>query len=270
MQGFNDRRFALARKRRGLTKQQLAVEVGVSRRIITAYERGEKQPTAASIEKLADVLSCPPDAFFGDDIDEPGVDGTSFRALTSMTARTRDQALGAAAQALALAGWLDERFVLPAPNVPRYEGAGPETAADTVRSEWGLGERPIKNMIHELEAQGVKVFSLPEECASIDAFSFWRDDCPFVFLNARKSTEHSRMDCAHELGHLVLHYRGIAHGRQAEREAAAFASAFLMPRGTVLANAPFGGTLPQLIRAKRTWRVSLAALAYRMHDLMWS
>ena len=58
-----------------------------------------------------------------------------------------------------------------------------------------------------------------------------------------------------------------ARGLDAEKEAAEFASVFLMPEGSVLANAPQGGTLNQLIAAKRKWSVSLRALVYRMHAL---
>ena len=267
MAGFNERRLNLARRRRGLTKQQLASEGGVSRRMVTAYERGEKHPSDPTLRRIAALLRYPIGFFEGDDLDEPPVDGTSFRALSTMTARTRGQAGASSAIALALDDWLGERFGLPQPDVPRYAGADPEMAAETVRSEWGLGERSIKSMIQTLEAHGVRVFSLPEECASIDAFSFWRDDRPYVFLNTRKSPEHSRMDGAHELGHLVLHWKGGAHGRDTEREAAQFGSAFLMPCGSVLASAPVAGTLPQLIKAKRKWSVSLAALTYRMHEL---
>ena len=40
-----------------------------------------------------------------------------------------------------------------------------------------------------------------------------------------------------------------------------------MDSATVLAEAPVGGSLPQLIKAKRHWKVSVSALVYRMHGL---
>ncbi len=52
-----------------------------------------------------------------------------------------------------------------------------------------------------------------------------------------------------------------------EREANAFASAFLMPRDDVVARRPSLVTVPQLIALKSYWGVSLAALAYRMNGL---
>ena len=239
----------------------------VSLRMVTAYERGEKQPGPQTLQRMSRTLKFHPAFFSGDDLDEPPTDGTSFRALSNMTARQRDQALGSATLALALSDWIDERFALPLPDVPQYQGVDPATAAIAVRSEWSLGERPIKNMSDTLEARGVRVFSLAEECRAVDAFSFWRGDRPYVFLNTMKSGEHGRMDGAHELAHLVLHWKGTAHGRTAEHEAAQFASEFLMPKGSVLAEAPRGGHYQQLIVAKRKWRVSLAALTYRMHAL---
>jgi Zn-dependent peptidase ImmA (M78 family)/DNA-binding XRE family transcriptional regulator len=264
---FNHSRVDLARKRRGLTKTTLAREARISTRSLTAYERGEKEPTADTVARLAAALHFPVEFFKGADLDEPPLEGSSFRALSTLTARQRDQAMGSAALALALMDWIDVRFNLPEPNVPRLRGVDAETAAQAVRRGWGLGERTAPNMVHLLEAQGVRVFSLAEECAEVDAFSFWRGLVPYVFLNTMKTPERSRMDAAHELGHLVLHWHGGPKGRDAEREAQAFGSAFLMPRGSVLAEAPRGARLDQLVAAKRRWNVAVANLAYRMHAL---
>ncbi len=267
MPGFNPQRLSVARRRHGYTKTALASEINVSVRMITAYERGEKQPGPFNLQRLGQTLRCPVAFFDGDDLDEPPIDGTSFRALSTLTAREREQVRGSAAIALAFSDWIDERFNPPAPDVPQYQGVDPTTAAMGVREEWGLGERTAPNMVHLLEAHGVRVFSLVEECSSVDAFSFWRGEVPHVFLNTVKTAEHRRMDAAHELGHLVLHWRGTARGLDAEKEAVEFASVFLMPEGSVLANAPQGGTLDQLIAAKRKWGVSLPALVYRMHEV---
>jgi Zn-dependent peptidase ImmA (M78 family) len=72
-------------------------------------------------------------------------------------------------------------------------------------------------------AGGIRIFSLAIDAREVDAFSLWKAATPFVFLNGNKSSEHSRYDAAHELGHLVLHHHGTPQGRDAEREADAFA-----------------------------------------------
>ena len=138
-------------------------------------------------------------------------------------------------------------------DVPRIQpGTDPETAAEIVRQEWGLGTKPIPNLLHLMEAKGVRVFSLAQECREVDAFSLWRKQ-PFVFLNTQKSAEHSRFDAAHELGHLVMHWHHeLPQGKQVEREANDFAGALLMPASGILANVPRNPTLPQLLRLKPT------------------
>ena len=240
----------------------------ISPRMITAYERGEKEPSTATRARLAELLNFPETFFAGGDLEPVGLEGSSFRAATRMTARRRDQALASGTLALALADWIEARFELPESAVPQYQGVDPETAADGVRAEWGLGEQRIANVVHLAEAHGVRVYSLVEECRDMDAFSFWRDGRPYALTNTMKSAERRRMDLAHELGHLVLHWRGGAHGRAAEHEADRFGSALLMPRGSVFAYAPRRSpTVDEVAEAKKHWGVSVAALAYRMHAL---
>jgi Zn-dependent peptidase ImmA (M78 family)/DNA-binding XRE family transcriptional regulator len=265
---FNPKRLTLARRRRGLTKTKLAALVGLELRSITAYENDEWKPEPDSLQRLAAVLRFPERFFCGDDLEEIAPDIVSFRSMSKMTSGQRDSALGAGAIALLLSDWIEARFDLPRAALPDLsQEPSPEAAADTLRRLWGLGEMPIKNMIHLLEARGVRVFSLSIDTSQLDAFSMWHADTPFVFLNTKKSCEHSRFDAGHELGHLVLHRHAGARGQEVEREANAFASALLMPRASVLANAPHMATVDQLIRHKTYWTTSVAALCYRLHDV---
>jgi Zn-dependent peptidase ImmA (M78 family)/transcriptional regulator with XRE-family HTH domain len=254
-----------------MTKRALAEAASISTRSLSAYESDntDQTPSAETVQRLARALGFPENYFTGPDLPEPRLAAASFRALSTLTARQQKQAFASAWFACSLATWITDAFVLPDVDVPKLTGVDPETAAEAVRQEWGLGQRPISNMVHLLEACGVRVFSLTDECAEIDAYSFWNGDgLPYVFLNTLKSAERSRMDAAHELGHLVLHWgHDRARGRDAETEAKRFGSAFLMPRGSVLAEARAGARLSHLLQDKRRWGVSAAALAYRMHDL---
>jgi Zn-dependent peptidase ImmA (M78 family)/DNA-binding transcriptional regulator YiaG len=265
---FNPTRLTLARKRRGLTKIELARKISVEVRSVTAYESGEYSPSDDAINRLRSVLQFPAEFFYGDDLEEPRPDTASFRAMSKMTAAQRDMALGEGTIALQLNEWIEARFELPSADLPDLSREPtPEAAAYSLRRLWALGELPIKNMIHLLEAKGVRVFSLAIEAREVDAFSMWKDLTPLVFLNTHKSTEHSRYDAAHELGHLVLHRHASPQGREAEREADEFASAFLMPRSSVLAHAQRFPTLAGLIQLKKIWNTSVAALNYRLHAI---
>jgi Zn-dependent peptidase ImmA (M78 family)/DNA-binding XRE family transcriptional regulator len=264
---FNYSRVDLARRRRGITKAALADEVGISTRSLRKYERDEAEPSALTINQIAKVLNFPVEFFYGDTLDEPTVEGASFRSLTRLSASQRHQALASGALALAFSDWIAQRFDLPAATLPDYGGSDPETAAEAVREEWGIGEKPVGKLVPLLEAHGIRVFSLVEECKEVDAFSFWRGSLPYVFLNTMKTVERSRADAAHELGHLILHAHGGPRGREVEAEAHAFAAAFLMPRNSVIARLPFNASLAQIIKAKSYWRVSAVNLARRAFHL---
>jgi len=87
-------------------------------------------------------------------------------------------------------------------------------------------------------------------------------------LNNFKTAESSIFDCAHELGHLVMHKHGDPkETRAAEREANNFASAFLMPGKDVRAQVRRPITIQVILEAKFRWRVSAMALAYRLNSL---
>ena len=264
---FNPQRLHLARLRRGLTMKSLAKQVSLQARSISAFEKGEFAPSNDTLRKLAKYLRFPVGFFFGPNLDVPSTRSMSFRALSRMTAGERDAALGAGALALALNDWLDNRFILPTPDVPEVHFEEPESASEIVRSEWDLGYRPIPNLIHLLELKGVRVYSLAHDTRNVDAFSFWRNETPFIFLDRQRTAERIRFDAAHELGHLVQHKHGGPLGQDAETQANVFASAFLMPASSIFGTVRHGVTLQRLIRLKKNWGVSVAALAHRLHKL---
>jgi Zn-dependent peptidase ImmA (M78 family) len=264
---FNPTRLSIARKRRLLNKKQLAALLGAEPHTVIRWERSQTEPTDENIDSIVKQLGYPKAFFFGPDVDSPSRECTSFRSQTMMSAAERDAALAAGQLGFLISDWVSERFELPEVKLPDLRQYEHDSAARTLRQEWGLGEKPITNMIQLLESKGVRVFSLAENTAHVNAYSLWRGGKPFVFLNTFKSAECSRFDAAHELAHLVLHQDGSVTGREAEDQANRFASSFLMPRADVLSVLPRVHHLQQLITAKQRWRVSLAALNYRVHKL---
>lgn len=262
-------RLKLARARRGLTAKALAEQAGVSVDTIKRLEKGRNEPEPDTIKKLSGALGYPVEFFFGSKIDAVDPGAVSFRSFSKMTARERDASLGAGSVGLMLSEWVEERFGLPESALIdlSYE-SDPEVAAAHVRQHWSLGEQPVADLLSLLEAKGVRLFSLTENTASVNAFSFWRGGKPYIFLNNFKTAESSRFDAAHELAHLVMHMHGDPKkGRNVEREANAFASAFLMPAADLIARIPRRITADIVIRAKARWRVSAMAMAYRLHQL---
>ncbi|MEP2890445.1 helix-turn-helix domain-containing protein [Tateyamaria sp.] len=267
---FSSKRLSLARKRRRLTAKGLAEGAGVSPVTITRLENGQNEAEPATVEKLADVLGYPTAFFFKEEPTPLTKEIVSFRSLKSMSAKERDAALSAGEIGVEVYTWLDNHFNLPSLNLPPFDPElTPEAAAEALRQHWGLGFDPIQNLLKLLEAKGIRVLGLEENTANVDAFSFWQDDSAYVFLNSYKSAERSIFDAAHELGHLVLHKHGETSGangdtRSVEMEANRFASAFLMPEEDIRARMPRLITADLIIKAKKRWRVSAMALAYRL------
>jgi Zn-dependent peptidase ImmA (M78 family)/DNA-binding XRE family transcriptional regulator len=261
-------RLIIARKRRGLTLARLAELTQLSTRSVSLYENGHQTPSEDTLRLLAQTLDVSP-AFLGaSDLDEIPQDAVSFRALSKMTARQRDRALSAGRVALLINDWIEERFSLPDADVPSLTGHDPEAAAEVVRARWGLGEKPIGNLLHLLEAHGVRVYSLTAENDELDAFSlYWRGQ-PFVFLSTGKTGERGRFDAAHELGHLVLHgEHEVPHRPTAEVQANRFAAAFLMPAASVLGHGLHEATTERILDTKAVWKVAAMALTHRLHEL---
>lgn len=290
---FNMGRFDLARQRRGLTKRELAHRLEVTDRTVSNWYNNQ-QVDEKNLEKAAEILDFPINFFYGREVEKIQVESVSFRALTKMTARKRDMAISQTILAEMISDWIDQNFDLPLPNVPdlhelrsdfstatigsldetdendvRYylEYSYPEACADTVRKAWGLGEQPIPNLIALLESKGIRVFSLTDEAQDVDACCRWTSGRPFIFLNTSRTAERCRFDLAHELGHLVMHKHGIIEGIHVEQEANAFASAFLMPRRSLLANPLRIPSLKSILSKKVIWQVSAAALTYRYNKL---
>ncbi|MEB2854112.1 ImmA/IrrE family metallo-endopeptidase [Pseudomonas atacamensis] len=272
MSEVNPKQITFARVRRRITKAQLAKELGISSRSLQNYETGATYPDPAALEKIAKLLNFPQQFFFIDeDMPELMEHSVSFRKLSKMTDALKACTFAAGSIAFRVNQWIEERFTLPSAELPDLSDLEPEEAAATLRRAWGLGNAPIPNMIHLLESKGIRVFSLAEEAREVDAFCTWYEGKPFVFLNTIKSAERSRFDAAHELGHLVRDVytmqHGQAHGPEMERQADAFAAAFLMPRDSVAANQPPAFTINYLMKLKHYWGVSLAAMAYRFNSL---
>ncbi|WP_376097222.1 XRE family transcriptional regulator [Roseomonas sp. CCTCC AB2023176] len=264
---LNPERIDFVRRRLGLTKIGLASSLEVDRKVLQRFETGKADLPAACVRRLCDLSGYPVEFFYKGTPVYPNPAGVSFRSLKSLTAASRDAAMAAGALAFEFDDWISAKYDLPIHSLVQVESSTPAAAALYLRAKWGIGERPIGNMINLLEAHGVRVFSLAEETRHLDAYSLWRDDKPYIFLNTLKTTERSRMDAAHELGHLVMHrHTGSSH-INAEDEAQAFASAFMMPPNDLKAEFQWVRSLNELIEKKRRWGVSVAALNYAVHKI---
>ena len=254
---LNPERLELVRLRLGLTKIEFADTLGVDRKTLQRFESGKYELPEICEVNLIRISGYPKEFFESHKaLEYPNPDGVSFRSLRSLTASSRNSALAAGALAFIFDDFITSEYNLPNHSLtPEVTSVSPTKAALSLRSYFGIGFRPIGNLLNLLEANGIRVFSLVEETRHLDAYSLWRNNKPYIFLNTLKTAERSRFDAAHELGHLILHrHTGSSHAN-AESEADSFASAFLMPREDLFAEIPRVISLYEIIAKKRRWGV---------------
>ena len=256
-------RIRIARTRRGFTKTELARKLGLTPRTITKYESGSAPTSAAA--SLAEALDFPVEYF--DLGDAPSLESSEvrFRAARRATAREREAAVSAGISGVEIDRWISARFVLPEVDLPSFAGEDPRMAARLLRGMWGLGTKPLPNLVQLCESRGVRVYSLPPFADAVDAYSVWRGTYPYVFLARRKTPERIRFDLAHELGHLVLHSAESEETTAQEREADAFASEFLMPAASILEYLRQNPSVEDVIETRSQFKVSAMALAFAAH-----
>lgn len=169
---------------------------------------------------------------------------------------------------------IDEHVELPSvavPNIPvdRVGSNGQiEDAAALVRENWRLPPGPIGNIVRTMESNGIAVAELNLGSRDVDAFSFDAGGRPLVLLVTDKGdAARTRFDSAHELGHLVMHRQADSVVPILERQANAFAAAFLAPAEQIWPELPGGWDLDHFVALKHRWGLSVAALLFRAREL---
>lgn len=281
--GFQPERLVEVREARSLTQTMLARIVDRSKSTVSKWEKGDQTPDLEALERLAQAVNVRT-SYFLSEMRDHGNRPKFFRSMAST-------AQGARKKAIARMRWLQEISIelqeyveFPAVNIPTIDkenysaisDAEIEEMAYRCRRHWGIGSGPISDVLLVLENAGVVVAFDELESAKMDGLSNWsdKDGRPYVLLASDKSNcVRSRMDAAHELGHLVLHrYVDVAtlnkkaDFNEIERQAFLFASAFLMPEESFSSEVTYP-SLDGLLALKERWKVSVAAMVMRCFSL---
>jgi Zn-dependent peptidase ImmA (M78 family)/transcriptional regulator with XRE-family HTH domain len=276
-------RIREARSIRGFSQVVLAELVRVKRQAISAFEKDKIKPSPETLFAISSVTGFPIPFFLnerprGDSVRTAPI---SFRKKASATKTAKMQAEEYEKIFADIYYYLDRHLEFHPARVP-FDGnldyrtldkENVEQIAVEVRRAWGLGDGPIPHLTRLLENNGIIIASitLPD---TLDAFSTWRHNRPFIFLSDEsESGVRRRFNLAHELGHLVLHqmaeektFEDTEQLAKLEGQAHRFAGAFLFPARSVN-NEYFSNSIPALKKLKSRWKLSIAAIARRLRDL---
>lgn len=282
---FIGARLKEAREARGINAISLAEMLGITRSAVSLYENDNTSPQPEMMQKIAEVLNIPI-SYFIKPIEEKPIENVIFyRSMSSATKTAR-------IRAERWFYWLHDfiipyvmRFVtLPEVAIPKLKmndihkitSEDIEDIATDIRNKWELASGPISNMTLLLENHGV-ILSRIELCSdTLDAFSVWSssDEKPYIILGSDKcSSVRSRLDAAHEFGHLVLHsglnrkqINNSNDFKLVEEQAFRFASAFLLPSKSFSSDL-YSLSLDTFRILKSKWLVSIGMMIKRASDL---
>lgn len=265
----NPEMVRLARECREMTQTDLARQMGVPQSKISKIEAALIEPSGSDLQRLARLLDRPIEFFAWTDAVYGFASHEMFhrrRQAVSVRTLARNYAEMNVRQMqlerlLRSAAIDSDGFQRIDPD--EYDG-DVEQVARAVRAAWQLPAGPVRNLAHAIESAGGVIIPHDFGTRLIDAASQWLPHLPPVFfVNTQFPADRIRLSLAHELGHLIMH-RTI--GPDAEFEAGHFAAEFLMPAKDIRHELR-DVTLPMLARLKPYWRVSMAALARRAHEL---
>ena len=249
------RRLKKAREAVGLSQEDVAAQVGISRGALAQFESGAKAPNSLHLVRLARIYRRELGELLAEQFDEGARDSVTalFRADTQL-AGDRERAI-AVAECVKLCreytnletalGMDQDRVYDVTYNTPpmrtRWDAIRQgERLAESERARLRLGDDPLPNLSELLEAQGVRFIEMSLSETISGLFLGDAKYGPSIIVNHDHPPRRRLFSSAHEYCHvLVDRDRGGLVSRTENREeltevrANAFAAAFLMPEAGV-------------------------------------
>jgi len=284
---FNGDRLRSARLYRAKTLAELADAISVSRQAVSQYENGDSIPESSKLFDIINYLKFPIEYFYQEDKNDIKTKTTYFRSLLKTNKKDRISQIKKISYFSLLYDFLSLYINFPAINLPERNNNNLkdiESVTQELRKHWGLSDEPISDMVYELERNGVIVTSIESTSSDIDAYSneletkFEKNKFSkyiVVLSNNKKSKARRQFDCAHELGHIMLHnwdedIETISRTEfnELENQADAFAAAFLLPKDAFLEDiSKRPNNLDYYKKLKLKWNVSIGAMIIRAYKL---
>jgi Zn-dependent peptidase ImmA (M78 family)/DNA-binding XRE family transcriptional regulator len=285
-------RLRAARESRGLTQAQAAAELGVSRPLLIAIEKGSREVGSGELIKLAQIYGKPVSELLRP-TPPPLAIGARFRAalahapnaenLPDVVAQLEDRADNYL-DLLRRAHSEPPGRLQPARSISHLDPwqAGEDLATEE-RNRLGIGDGPIRPLREVLEIEvGLRIFllPLPNHVAGLFVNVETLGGC--IGVNINHPAERRRWTMAHEYAHYLAtrdraEVTPVTQRRQkpeSERFADAFAANFLMPRSGLsrrfheLKRSKQGKVTPAtLVQLAHAYGVSVQALTLRLEDL---
>ena len=267
-------RLKNARIMAGLSMEALAKSIGISKQMISKYEKGDSVPDSTHLISIAKALHKKTDYFFRPITITLGA--IEFRKKASLTISKqesiKENILLKLENYLEIEDSLGINFVFKNPlkhiSINNIDDA--ESAANELRVKWELGHDPIYNIIGLLEYNEIKVIEFDEDAHLFDGLStFISNKYPVIVVNKNFPIERKRFTLLHELAHLLLDIPKNCTHKDKENICHRFAGALLLPKEIIIKE--FGShrnrfAKQELFSIQKRFGVSPSAIMYRLKN----
>ena len=295
---FIGKNLANLRIMHGYSRKQLSEMLGVTEQAVWQYENAYTSPKMQIVNELKRVFSVKSKYFYSEDMlarymTPANVDvmNIAYRSKV-LNVISKTQAEAKHIEYLdTFVNYIIAKVSLPTLKIIKLRDEVIEylnhteddratqinNVAHLARKRLDLSKTNNDDFMFLIEKSGVFVFekAIGEE---IDAYSLWtRNDRPYIILgNMKRSAVRRNFDIAHELGHLLLHYRlefanlDRKEHKMIENEANMFAGALLLPEDEFALDMKDVSHITNpddYLDLKKKWKTSLQVLGYRAANL---
>lgn len=257
-----------------LSLQDLADKIGISKQMISKYEKGDSMPSSKILIKLGKSFKVKIDYFFSPSAVE--LSEVNFRKKSVFSVK-KINALKEEIK-FKLSNYLEIENILQIDNsfentVKKFKLKSLEEVEKIVldlRDEWEIGLDPIHNIIQLLEDKEIKIIEIDEPENNFDGLAtIVNGKFPVIVINKNFNVERKRFTLLHELGHLLLEFPEC-DVKFEENVCNRFASEFLFPKVSVLKE--FGAkrdaiSFIELVEVQKKYGISIRAIMYRLKDV---
>lgn len=254
--------------------KEVADELGVSKQMISKYEKGDSVPNSTKLIRLSKLFNLKIDYFFNSFKIE--LNEVNFRKKSSFSAKQQDSLKEQIK--IKLENYLyiedslsiDYSFSNPIKDILIRNIEDIENAVYQLKTKWEIGFDPVHNIIQILEDKRIKIIEIRNTDNKFDGLATLVDNkYPVIVLNENFPVERKRFSLLHELGHLLLNIAEDADFKE-EEICNQFASEFLIPRKTL--SEEFGDrrkhiTISELVSIQEKYGISIKAIVFKLRDI---
>jgi Zn-dependent peptidase ImmA (M78 family) len=267
-------RIKNSRIQKGLSLQEVADNIGVSKQMISKYETGKSIPNSAKLIALSKLFSQKVDYFFRKPEVELGE--INFRKkskfgnkkINSLKEDIRIQI----ENYLLIENICNLNIVFnnPIQNFQIQSKNDIVLAVKSLRESWKIGNDVIHNIIELLEYNEIKVIEVADDSSLFDGLATIIDEKYYVLvINKNMPIERKRFTLLHELGHLLLNITS-SENKEIEKYCNLFASEMLLSEEN--AKMEFGEkrrsiSKEELKNIQEKYGISVAAIVYKLGNI---